>query len=158
MKKIALIVGLYATLNGHAQTAMQHQPAIAVYVASTPCTSGTRPVPGIPKNAACELIKWELRLLTSGTYSLDVVYGMPKQGTRGFIGGGNKLHREGKWVIVKGIKTDASAIVYRLDPDKPSESIAFVQLNDNLLHLLDSSLRLMIGTSAWSYTLNKVQS
>ena len=156
MKKISLIIGLCAALVARAQTP---QPPVAatVYVASTPCSSGTKPVPGIPKNAGCELIKWQLRLFPMGTYVLDCSYGMPKQGTRGFIGGGNKLHREGKWTVGKGTKTDASAVVYQLDPDKPSESIAFVRLGETLLHLLDNDRRLMIGTGAWSYTLSKVQ-
>ena len=152
MKKahIALLlsIGIYGIiLPGHAQTT-------AVYVASTPCSNGTKPLPGIPKNTPCELIKWELRLSSSGTYILNCVYGMPKQGTQGFINGGTRLHREGKWVIKRD---NQSAAIYRLDPDKPSESIAFVMLNENLLHLLDSRQHLMIGNGAWSYTLNKVQ-
>src|ERR1700712_4460600 len=82
-------------------------PVPAVFVASTPCSTGTRPVPGIPPGrTGCELIKWELKLSGDGkqipgTYILDCDYGMPKQGTRGFINGGSHLHREGKWVMVK---------------------------------------------------------
>ena len=134
----------------------------SVYVASTPCSTGTRPVPGIPPGkTGCELIKWKLKLLsdnsTSGTYVLDCNYGMPKQGTRGFINGGAHLHREGKWVTEKGAATGPSAIVYRLDPDKSAESISFLRLNENLLHLLDSHNQLMNGTGAWSYTLSKVK-
>jgi hypothetical protein len=134
-----------------------------VFVASTPCSAGTRPLPGIPAEAGCELIKWELKLSGdtgkqgSGTYILDCDYGMPKQGTRGFINGGTHLHREGKWVIIKGTGTNPSAVIYRLDPDKPRSSISFLRLNESLLHLLDSHQQLMIGTGAWSYTLNRVQ-
>ena len=127
-----------------------------LFVASTPCTAGTRPVPGIPKEGGCELIKWNLQLLKD-TYILDCDYGMPKQGTRGFIDGGKHLHREGKWIIEKGSATDPSAVIYRLDPDSPATSISFLRLNDNLIHLLDSHRQLMIGTGAWSYTLNKIQ-
>jgi hypothetical protein len=132
-----------------------------VFVGSTPCSAGTRPLPGIPKDGGCELIKWKLQLFagigkqTSGTYVLDCVYGMPKQGTRGFIHG-QQLHREGKWVIRKGIEPNPSAIIYRLDPDTPRVTVSFLRLNDNLLHLLDSEERLMIGNGAWSYTLNKI--
>lgn len=134
------------------------------FVASTPCSTGTRPVPGIPPGKyGCELIKWHLILSgigdnkTSGTYLLDCDYGMPKQGTRGFINGGNRLHREGKWVMVYDTPANSSAVIYTLDPDKPAESISFVRLNGNLLHLLDSRGQLMIGTGAWSYTLSKTR-
>lgn len=123
-------------------------PKPAVFVASTPCSEGTRPVPGIPGEEGCELIKWELKLFGS-RYVLDCDYGMPKQGTRGFINGGKHLHREGRW------KEEGKKIF--LDPDQPAVSISFFRLNENLLHLLDSRGRLMIGTGAWSYTLNRVQ-
>jgi len=137
--------------------------AQAVFVASTPCSSGTRPVPGIPADAGCELIKWQLKLSVSGdgstpgTYALDCDYGIPKQGTRGFINGGKHLHREGKWVIEKGTSRYPNAVIYRLDPDQPKASIAFIKLNENLLHLLDRDQHLMIGTGGWSYTLSKVK-
>jgi len=81
---------------------------------------------------------------------------MPKQGTKGFIQG-KQLHREGKWIMVKGTGTNPAAIIYRLDPDKPLESISFLRLNENLIHLLDSDQQLMTGTGAWSYTLNRVK-
>ena len=135
-----------------------------IFVASTPCSAGTRPLPDIPQGkGGCELIKWHLALSgiagnkTSGAYVLDCDYGMPKQGTRGFINGGTHLHREGKWIIEKGIPANPSAILYRLDPDKPAESISFIRLNENLLHLLDDHGQLMIGTGAWSYTLNRIR-
>ena len=135
----------------------------AVFVASTPCSSNTKPLAGISREAGCELIKWELRLWgesgkpTSGVYVRDCTYGMPKQGARGFIDGGSRLHRKGKWTVIKGIGINPAAIIYRLDPDTPRVSVSFLRLNDNLLHLLDSHNQLMIGTGAWSYTLNREQ-
>jgi hypothetical protein len=82
---------------------------------------------------------------------------MAKQGTRGFINGGSRLHREGKWATINSKGTNAAAIIYRLDPDKPQVAVSFLRLNENLFHLLDSSGQLMIGTGAWSYTLNRIQ-
>jgi len=128
---------------------IDHSPRAAVFVASTPCSQGTRPAPGIPKEGGCELIKWRLQLFKD-TYMLDCDYGMPKQGTRGFVNGGHHVHREGKWRM-EGKK------VLRLDPGKPAESISFLRLNGHLLHLLDGRQRLMIGNGAWSYTLNRIQ-
>ncbi|HMH23594.1 MAG TPA: hypothetical protein VK563_17530 [Puia sp.] len=162
-------------------------PAPLVFVASTPCSAGTRPLPGIPAGAGCELMKWRLEIYgergreesggkgssetggrgredsggrvgqQSGTYVLDCDYGLPLQGTRGFVHGGMHLHREGKWIALKGRATNPAAIVYRLDPDKPQASVSFLRLNENLLHLLDSNGQLMIGTGAWSYTLNSIR-
>jgi len=149
-------------ISGYTRAQTTEAPPI-VFAASTPCSIGTRPVPGIPPGQTdCDLIKWNLKLSgdgksSPGTYILDCDYGIPKQGTRGFIDGGKHLHRAGKWTIVKGMPTNPSAVVYRLDPDKPSESISFVRLNENMIHLLDRDEHLMNGTGAWSYTLSKVK-
>jgi hypothetical protein len=138
-------------------------PAPAVYVASTPCSSVTRPLPGIPASAGCELMKWKLTLYGSGekqdpgTYILNCDYGLPLQGTRSFINGGTHLHRKGKWIAVKGTAAYPNALIYRLDPDQPKVSVSLLRLNENLLHLLDSDQHLMIGSGAWSYTLNRTK-
>ena len=63
---------------------------------------------------------------------------------------------EGKWTIIKGMASASNAIVYQLKDNKTSKTISFLKLNDNLLHLLDSDQRLMIGNAAWSYTLNRI--
>lgn len=128
------------------------------YVASTPCSPGTKPVPGIPANAPCELIKWKLVLAgkgETGAYSLDCYYGLPNQGSRDFINGGTRIRRSGKWVKQHGMPGNPLAVIYQFDPGSP-QSISFLRLNNNLLHLLDSKQQLMTGTGAWSYTLNKI--
>jgi hypothetical protein len=135
---------------------------LGVFVASTPCSQGTRPLPGIAVNTDCELIKWKLTLYqdeitkTPTTYKLRSLYGLPKQGTKGFIGGGKKIEMEGKWTIVNGTPSDRHAIVYQLHDMEANKTISFLKLNDNLLHVLDSEQHLMIGSAAWSYTLNRI--
>src|SRR5258708_2628887 len=136
---------------------------LGIFVASTPCSLGTRPLPGIPVNADCELIKWNLTLYqeesggTPTTYKLHCSYGLPQQGTTGFVGGGNNIEIEGKWTIVKGEVPNTNAIIYRLNDDKTNKAISFLKLSDGLLHLLDNYQHLMIGNAAWSYTLNRIR-
>ncbi|HTD99607.1 MAG TPA: hypothetical protein VK668_09975 [Mucilaginibacter sp.] len=162
---LLFLAGIYfSSLYACAQVATADKSsAPAVFVASTPCSPGSKPLPGIPREAGCELIKWELQIFgdtgkhASGTYILDCTYGMPKQGTRGFINGGSRLHLEGKWVTIKSTATNPAAIIYRLDAGKSGGSISFLRLNENLLHLLDTHDQLMIGTGAWSYTLTKIR-
>ncbi len=131
------------------------------FVASSPCSEGSRPLPGIPANAECEFINWKLRLngeeAKPANYTLTYTWGMSKPGTSGFMNGGTTVIMQGKWSASKGTATDPNAIVYTLDPDKPANSIHFVKLTDQLLHLLDKSKRLMVGSPAWSYTLNREQ-
>ena len=135
---------------------------LGIFVASTPCSTVSRPLPGISVSTDCEFIKWKLTLYqdestkTPTTYKLHSLYGLPKQGTTGFIGGGEKVDMEGKWTIIKGMASARNAIVYQLKDSKTGKTISFLKLNDNILHLLDSDQRLMIGNAAWSYTLNRI--
>jgi hypothetical protein len=155
---------LFTITNACSQNNSRENSSVpGVFLASTPCSLGTRPLPGIPVNADCELIKWKLVLYqdevkkTPAGYKLHCVYGLPKQGTTGFIGGGKTIELEGKWTIVKGTASNPRAIIYQLHDDKTNQTISFLKLNDSLLHLLDSDLRLMIGSAAWSYTLNRTK-
>ena len=137
---------------------------LGVFVASTPCSQGSRPLPGISVNTDCELIKWKLTLYQDksaklpGTFELHFTYGLPKQGTTGFIEGGKKGEMNGTWTIIKGMGTNSNAIVYQLSDNKTGKTISLLKLSDNLLHLLDSDQHLMIGSAAWSYTLNRIDS
>jgi hypothetical protein len=137
---------------------------LGVYVASTPCSQGTRPLPGMSVNTDCEFIKWKLTLYQDAsaksptTYTLQYLYGLSKPGTTGFIEGGKKGDMEGTWTISKGMGPDSHAIVYQLNDQKTGKTISLVRLNDHLLHLLDSDHHLMIGSAAWSYTLNRIDS
>jgi hypothetical protein len=159
---IALL--LFATASVCAQNNTRgNSSVLGVFLGSTPCSEGTRPLPGIPDNADCDLIKWRLTLYqdefkkTPTTYTLHCLYGLPKQGTTGLIAGGKKIDIEGRWTIIKGTASKPRAIIYQLHDNKKSQTISFLKLNDGLLHLLDSDLRLMIGSAAWSYTLNKTR-
>lgn len=144
------------------QNSPETSSVLGIFVASTPCSQVSRPLPGISVNTDCEFIKWKLTLYqdastkTPTTYKLHSLYGLPKQGTTGFIGGGKKIDLEGKWTIIKGVASNRNAMVYQLKDSKTSRTISFLKLNDNLLHLLDSDQRLMIGNAAWSYTLNRI--
>ena len=135
---------------------------LGIFVASTPCSKGTKPLPGIPLNADCVLIKWNLTLYldaskkTPTTYKLHYVYGVDQQGSTGFIDGGNKVEMEGNWTIVKGTGSNPNAIVYLLHDTKTNKTVSFLKLSDDLLHLLDNDQHLMIGSAAWSYTLNRI--
>jgi len=80
---------------------------------------------------------------------------MTRPNTNGFSNG-STLEMHGKWSIIKGAAMSPEAIVYRLDPAPGGKPIHFVKLADDLLHLLDSEKRLMVGNPGWSYTFNKV--
>ena len=144
------------------RTAPTAPSALGVFVATSPCDAASRSLLKVPPTAGCELIKWHLTLSQDPashaptTYKLTYTYGLPLQGTTGLIQGGTKVEREGRWAIVRGAKTSPSATVYQLDPDRPSESVSFLKVDHNLIHLLDRDGRLVVGNAGWSYTLNMV--
>jgi hypothetical protein len=152
---------LFMATSGCSQKNNSHSSALAHFVASTPCSHGTKPIPGIPLNNDYDFIKWDLRLYehesakTPSHFTLHCTYGMSQQGSTGFVGGGSIVDLEGDCTIRKGMPSNTNAIVYQLTDRKSGKTISLVKLSDDLLHLLDSDLRLMIGTAAWSYTMNR---
>ena len=159
---VTLLAACFTVTNSCSQKpASNTSSVLGVFVASTPCSEGTRPLPEIPVQADCEFIRWRLTLYQAPntfkptTYKLQYTYGLAKPGTPGFIDGGTSVEGQGTRTIVNGIPSNPDAIVYRLTDNKTTKTISFLKLSNDLLHLLDSDDHLMIGTAAWSYTLNR---
>lgn len=134
-------------------------PQATIFVASTPCDKDLKPLPGMLSNTDCEFAKWHLTLYHSSSgepanYKLVCEYGMTRPNTNLVGEEKQNLKLEGKWTIKKGTKTNTDAIVYQLEAG--DQHISFLQLSNNLLHLLDNEDKLMIGTPGWSFTLNRV--
>lgn len=133
-----------------------------VFVASTPCSEHTSPLPGMKLDGGCELMLWSLTFFhdetkqTPANFKLECAYGMSQQGTPGLKGGGTKLTIEGNWTILKEAQQGMGSII-ELTDGKTKKTFSFLKLNDNLLHLLDADKHLMIGTAAWSYTLSRIK-
>ncbi|MBS1660340.1 MAG: hypothetical protein JST68_04745 [Bacteroidetes bacterium] len=124
----------------------------AVFVGSTPCSERSRPLPGMAAEMPCEFMKWRLTLYPK-TFELHCAYGMTKPGTKDFADGGRTIDLKGEWMA-----TETSGIpVVRLTDVATNRVISFRKLNDDVLHLLDSGGHLMIGSAAWSYTLNRIK-
>ncbi|WP_346317869.1 hypothetical protein [Chitinophaga sp. YIM B06452] len=154
MKFSFLTIGLVLLSVMHAYSQSDVPPPV-IFAASTPCSQGTRPLPGMDAKEGCGLMKWELALYER-TFRLRCTYGMPAQGTKGFAGGGKTIALEGQWDIQKGAASNPQATVYQLHDTQSGKTISLLRLNDQLLHLLDSELHLMTGNGGWSYTLNRI--
>lgn len=151
-----ILLAICCSLWACAQTPQQQA---SVFVASTPCGKDMKPLPGMLPSTDCEFAKWQLTFYRNAsgepsTYNLSCEYGMTLPNTNRVGEQKQTLKLEGKWSIRKGTKTNADAVVYQLEAG--SQNISFLQLTDDLLHLLDNEDKLMIGTPGWSFTLNKV--
>lgn len=126
-----------------------------VFEGITPCSAITRPLPQVPTNANCEMAIWKVTFNPDSTYSLTAFYGMSQPGTTGIRGGGTRVNMNGNWVISEGILTDPKAVVIELNTDRPQNSISFLKVNGNIIHLLGTDKSMIIGNGAWPYTLNR---
>ena len=135
---------------------------LGAFVGSSPCDAVSMSLLKIPATTNCELIKWKLtfyqdqRTLSPSSYQLTYTYGLAQQGTNGVAQGGTTVKRDGRWSIVATPQTVTGTAVYRLDPDRPHESLSFLKMGDNVIHLLDRVGKLAVGHAGWSYTLNRV--
>jgi len=138
--------------------ASQRAAEPATFVASTPCDLIPRSMLSIPATADCEFIKWKLRLQVDAatqlpsTYMLDYTYGMTLANTTDFANGGTSKQKTGTWRIGQDAQNRS---VYQLESASSDGVITLVNLDNKLLHLLDTQGRLMIGHGSWSYTLNR---
>jgi hypothetical protein len=157
---LRLIILIFLLNAGHGSSDKQVSPA--VYAGTSPCDAFVRQLIGIPDNAACEKIKWQLSLFgyagqgVSKTFKLTCQFGMQEQNAPGFVGGGQSLALEGTWIQGKGVATDADAIVYQLHPSGKVASIFLVRMDDNILHFLYRDKNLLIGNAGYGYTLNRI--
>ncbi|HET9905072.1 MAG TPA: hypothetical protein VFQ23_00480 [Anaerolineales bacterium] len=133
-----------------------------VFQANTPCSAEARPLPQIPADAACEQMKWNLILYQDTetgaptTYNLTSSYGMAKPNTNDLIDGGTSIEMKGNWTITAGTKSNPEAIVYQLNDKDSQDSVSFLKVSDDMLHVLGREKALLVGNGAWSYTLNRM--
>lgn len=144
-----------------AATVAPDSSIFGVFEGITPCSQQTRPLPQIPEDTNCEQMIWKFTLYQDSstgaptTYQLYAAYGVPKQNTMGLDKGGTPITMEGKWGIVKGTGTDSNAVVYQLNPEVPQETVSFLKVGEDILHVLHPDMRLMVGNAGWSYTINR---
>ena len=98
----------------------------------------------------CNKLKWKLTLQRDPNTFAPTTYALWWT-----------LHRadtvEGNWTISKGSVTNPEAVIYQLDPDKPSQSISFLAGDKNVIYCLDKNGNLFTGDKDFSYTLNKME-
>jgi hypothetical protein len=139
-------------------TVEQTNPKIfGVFEGITPCSHLTRPLPQIPEDTDCEQMIWKIILYQDPatgmptTYELNSAYGLSQQNSNGLAGGGTEIVLTGNWDILEGTDT----VIYQLNPDVPGDSVSFIKIGDDVLHVLSRDGALLVGHGAWSYTINR---
>src|SRR5687767_14552277 len=95
------------------------------YTASTPADKNVRNFLGINLKDSIDFIRWNLKLTDDSEFKLSCSYGIGKPNTNGFI--------DEKKVEIKGVLAKQGN-VYMFSAG--GKSLSFVELNQNLLHIL----------------------
>lgn len=153
----ALFVGLCVT-SACSQIKPPGHGASTVYVGSTPCDSLIFNLLRIPSGEICEFIKWTLDLKKTGTslFHLTAIYGESQPNTNGFKGGGKTIDLSGQFTIETGQAANPKAKIYKLTCSPLRSPLWLVEMDDNILHLADSSKNLLVGNGGWGYVLNRL--
>ena len=115
------------------------------FIGSTPAGNVIRSFLGIPFSDSIDFIRWRLRI-SDNQYHLQCNYGIGKPNTNGFINGGGKIGLNG---TVKKEKN-----FYELQ--NGNKTLMIAELNEDLLHLVNTDKSLLVGNGGWSYTLNNI--
>ena len=116
-----------------------------IFTGSTPADPVVRSFLGIPISDSVDFIRWKL-IFQDDQYKLSCNYGVGKPNTNGFVNGGTKVE------ITGSLKKEKNN--YHLHYG--NKTLLVAELNEDLLHLLNSSYQLLVGNGGWSYTLNNV--
>lgn len=128
-------------------------PAVEI-VGATPGDEQLKSMLNISRDTKIDFVRWNLTLRRGENraypFSLAVQFGVGKQGTPDFVGGGQSRTYEGNY----SIKSTGGVERYELT-GSDGMSVALVKLNENLYHVLAADNKLMIGNGGWSYTLTR---
>lgn len=123
-------------------------PVFAVFEGRVPCAD--------PARVGCEKIKVALAVYHDGkskaltTYKLARIYvATSPEGSREIV--------DGKLSVSRGTKLHEGETTYQLDDNAPKEFQNYWLIGDDILFLLDESLKPRVGTAGWSYVLNRTQ-
>ena len=146
-------------LINYSATAVNDKPASSMTLGA--CTPGDQVIKsllGLPADKAIDFIRWEIVLnensANSGSFIVNINYGLSQPNTLGFVAGGEKQNMTGSYMVSKSRDARLNGDVYRLK-QADGNTLAFIKLNDNLFHLLDPADHLISGDAGWSYTLNR---
>jgi hypothetical protein len=95
----------------------------------------------------CPKVKWRLIFYQDPVTKAPTTYQLL----------GRFLPAEGKWKIIKGIKSNPDAEVFQLELSKPGTYFYFLKGDENVLFVLDENKEFRVGNEDFSYTLNRVE-
>jgi len=133
---------------------------LGVFEGRPPCLEIARQLK-ISTTTDCVKLKWDL------TFYRDPFSFQPTTYILHIVGAGDVVKQEGssyrrkllegKWAIIKGIKSNPDTEVYQLELGKPGAYFYLLKGDENVLFVLDENKEFRVGNEDFSYTLNRVE-
>lgn len=118
-----------------------------IFAGRTPCREIARESNETVEES-CFKLKWKI------TFYQDSITNTPSRYVMNRIYH-EAVQRRGTWQILTATINGRKETLYRLDPDKPSQSLTFMKGDGNVLFFLDKNLNFLPGSNEFSYTLNR---
>lgn len=120
-----------------------------IFHGRTPCREFAADHAEMKVSNSCFKLKWRLILNRDSVTYLPTTYAIRK------VVDGKARMISGKWTEIIGADANPDAIIYKIEPEKPDESISFLVGDDNVLFFLNKKNELYVGNKNFSFTLNK---
>ncbi len=148
-------------ISSYSQTnSSKNLAATDVFVGSTPCNTAVNSLLKIPSTDTCEFMKWELNMFKGnnqpGAFKLLISYGDYQPNTMNFLGGGKSISITGKLTTSYVTKENSKHTVYHLISDKQQPELLFIEIDNNILHLIDSNMKFIKGDASFGFVLNRL--
>lgn len=134
--------------------------ATAIFEGSTPCNPSVNAVLKIPLSDTCVFMKWKLDMSSKNgkdsSFKLLISYGDFQPNTMYFLGGGKSMSIVGKLWTTYVIRNSTTYKILHLAGDKNASGLVFIQLDNNILHLIDSNMKFVKGDPGFAFVLNRI--
>ena len=134
--------------------------ATDIFEGSTPCNPSVNAVLKIPLSDTCVFMKWELDMFNKNgkdsSFKLLISYGDFQPNTMYFLGGGKSMSIVGKLWTTYIIRNSTKYKILHLAGDKNAPGLVFIQLDNNILHLIDSNMKFIKGDPGFAFVLNRI--
>ncbi len=130
-------------------TMSSEKPLQLIFDGRTPCQEIAAEHAEMKVSQACFKLKWRLILNRDSVTYLPSTYSIRK------VVDGQARNVTGKWSIIKGTPKNPDAVIYKIESDKPDESISFLVGDDNVLFFLNKNDEPYLGNENFGFTMNK---
>ena len=131
-----------------------------IFGGSTPCNPSVNAVLKIPLSDTCVFMKWELDMFNKNgndsSFKLLISYGDFQPNTMHFLGGGKSMSIVGKLWTTYIMRNSTKYKVFHLADDNNDRRLLFIQMDNNILHLLDSNMKFIKGDPSFAFVLNRI--